>query len=370
MEITKQTQTAGDYSTQMQAGVINNNYTIVNGIDEARARSIWQEEYAIACQEWTQEAQRIAMERVQQLEEKVIPKMLNYDKSLSFFADPAFQFLIRKAQMVAASTERVADYDMLADLILHRVEQTEDRHRRLGISKAIEIIDQISDEALVGISMFYALSKFLPTSDDIHEGLSVLNDLYRKILCEYDLPTGDNWLEHLDVLNAIRLGVKGIGSFKKMKDYMPTMLRKYLVAGAGNDSEEYAQLKEEFNACNLPLSTFVSHPLKSGYIKLKVSSNIEEIYITEQIGEDTIKKLLNEEQKKVMLHAIDLLHKDESQDPQMKTKFMEAWNEFPTLKKVGEWWDHMPCHFAITPIGVALANAYIHGKDATVPCMY
>ena len=130
MDISKQTQTAGDYSTQMQAGVINNNYTtIVQGIDEAQARSIWKEEYAIACQEWTKEAQRIAMERVQQLEEKVISKMLNYDKSLSFFADPAFQFLIRKAQITAASTERVADYDMLADLILHRVEQKEDRQR-------------------------------------------------------------------------------------------------------------------------------------------------------------------------------------------------------------------------------------------------
>lgn len=49
-------------------------------------------------------------------------------------------------------------------MLLHRVEQDADRERRLGITKAIEIVDQVDDSALVGLSVVYALSKFSPVS--------------------------------------------------------------------------------------------------------------------------------------------------------------------------------------------------------------
>ena len=86
MTKTNQTQSAGDNSTQIQAGTIQNYYTTITGIDEARARSICKEEYAIAMQNWTSEA------------------------------------------------------------------------------IAIEIVDQVDDSALVGLSVVYALSKFSPVS--------------------------------------------------------------------------------------------------------------------------------------------------------------------------------------------------------------
>ena len=44
------------------------------------------------------------------------------------------------------------------------MEQDADRERRLGITKAIEIVDQVDDSALVGLSVVYALSKFSPVS--------------------------------------------------------------------------------------------------------------------------------------------------------------------------------------------------------------
>ena len=36
-----------------------------------------------------------------------------------------------------------------------------------------------------------------------------------------NLPTGTEWLEHLDLLSAIRLGINGINSFKKINEFMP-----------------------------------------------------------------------------------------------------------------------------------------------------
>lgn len=371
MDISKQDQIAGDNSTQVQAGVINNNYTIVNGIDEARARSIWQEEYALACKEWTLEAERIAHERVKQLENKVMNKMLSYDKSLSFLSDPSFLFLLRKAQITAASSEREADYDMLSDLLLHRLEQGENRERRLGISKAIEIVDQISDTSVIGLSLVYAISKFEPTAEDMYEGLSVLNNLYTIIIGEKELPQGESWLEHLDILSAIRLTPRGIKSFKKAEQYLPTMLKKHFVSGVKNESDEYATIKDEFQQCDLPFSScFIPHPLKPEYIKLNISNEIDDIYVIRQDKSGTVRIPLNEEQYKAMKNAIGIARKDEHQNRELVSRFMEEWDKFPTLNMVKEWWNSLPCYFTITSIGSAIANAYIRGKDPTIPSLY
>ena len=126
MEINKSEQNAGDNSMQVQAGTVNNYYntttTNIIGIDEERARNICKEEYAIAKANWTQEAQGIAQERVIALEDKLIPKMKQHDETLKIFGDPAFQFVLRKAQISAASSGEERDLDMLSELIVHRAE--------------------------------------------------------------------------------------------------------------------------------------------------------------------------------------------------------------------------------------------------------
>ena len=99
MEISNQKQQAGDNSTQMQGNNITNYITNNYGIDEQRARAICKEEYALACQNWTKEAIAVANERVNKLEDKLIPKMLEYDKSLKVFADPDFQFTLNSATL-------------------------------------------------------------------------------------------------------------------------------------------------------------------------------------------------------------------------------------------------------------------------------
>ena len=172
MEINKSEQTAGNNSMQVQAGTVNNYYNTTNivGIDEERARNICKEEYAIAKANWTQEAQSIAQERAIALENKLIPKMTQHDETLKIFGDPAFQFILRKAQISAASSGEERDLDMLSELIVHRAEQNGNRERTLGISKAIEIIDQIPESSLIGLSSFYAINRYVPESFDIHQG--------------------------------------------------------------------------------------------------------------------------------------------------------------------------------------------------------
>ena len=371
MEISKQSQNAGDNSTQMQAGTINNYYTTVAGIDEARARVICREEYAIARQNWTSEAAIIADKRVHQLEDKLMPKMIAYDNTLKFFSDPDFQFTLRLAQISAASSERDSDYDMLSELLLHRVEQGNNRERRLGIRKAIEVVNQITDEALIGLTMVYVISKFLPVSPDVKIGLSLLDNLYGKILDGKKLPVGENWMEHLDLLSAIRLGTKGINTFKKLEEYVPSLLSNYLVSGIEDNSEILTEIKHDFLQCGIPQNCIIPYPLRQNFVYLNVTSKLEDIVLKKELGNGiTLKMKLNEQQKETMSKAISILKKDESNNTSLKNKLMEIWDTYPNLKLVKEWWNALLCSFNITPVGVALANAYAHGKEPNIPNLY
>jgi hypothetical protein len=112
MEIQK----AGDNAQQFQI----QSETI--GIDEKRAREIYDEKYAIAKRDFTEEALQIANERVEEFENRLIPKIEAVNNGLNAFADPSFQLLLIDAQK-AAATERVVDYDLLSELLVHRIEK-------------------------------------------------------------------------------------------------------------------------------------------------------------------------------------------------------------------------------------------------------
>ena len=361
----EQQQKAGDNSTQvMVAGDLN------IGISEEQARDICKAECAIVLQNWAFQAGAFAEARIKKLEDKVLPKMLSYDKNLSIFGDPGFQRLLRKAQIAAASSERENDYEILSDLLLHRAEQNKNRERRLGISKAIEIVDEIAEVALVALSIVYAISKYTPTSSRLYEGLSALNILYGKILNNKNLPADSSWMEHLDLLSAIRLSPKGLNTFKKMEKYMPEHLNNYFVVKLKKDSDDYKLVLEKFKSVGVPLSCLEPHPLKEGYVHLTTSREIDNILILLETPQGTLRIPLSEPQKKAFEYANSLNFKLNCKDQEMITAFWKIWDGYPHLKEVRVWWNNIESHFTITPVGVALANAYIRGKEPSIPSMY
>ena len=369
MEENKQKQTAGDNSTQIQAGVVQY-ITNVTGIDEPRAREICREEYAIARQDMTSEALSIADSRVRVLEDKLMPKMVQYDKSLSFFADPSFQVSLRKAQIAAACSERESDCELLSELLVHRVEQNSNRNRRLGIVKAIEIVDQIEDSALIGLSMVYALSKFTPTSVVMHEGFRVLNQLYGRIMAGRKLPEGVEWEEHLDLLSAVRIQEKDLHHFKKLEEYIPEQLKVYFEEGLHEDSDDFKLLKERFEKALLPINCFIQHPLKPGYMFLATPRDVESVRIIKSFGQSSLQIPLNAEQKSLLRDAMSMACKEGKGNQELVHAFWQEWDKYECLGTIHKWWNTIPMSFSFTPVGVALANAYIHGKDPSIPSLY
>lgn len=361
----EQHQKAGDNSMQiMVAGNFN------TGITESQARDICKAECAIALQNWAFQAGAYAEARIQKLEDRVVPKMLAHDNQLRIFGDPAFQILLRKAQISAASTERDNDYEMLSDLLLHRAEQNDNRTRRLGISKAIEIVDQVDDLALIALSVVYAISKYIPVSNRLSEGLNVLNDLFMKIIDGRHLPSDPYWIDHLDLLAAVRLTPKGYQNFKKIEEYIPERLNKYFEVGLQIDSDDYKLVIEKFRSLGIPVTCIESHPLKNGYVHLTSPKEVENIVITYDSNQGSFTVPLSDQQKNAFSFAYEIAFKSNCNDPEMLSSFWKAWDRYSVLKNVKDWWNNLNDCFSFTPVGVALANAYIRGKYPTIPSLY
>ena len=370
MDKNKQSQSAGDNASQIQAGTFNNFNISVTGIDEATARQICRQEYAIAVQNWTEEARKMIEQRVCLFEDKVMTKMIKYDESLKIFADPAFQLTLRQAQISAATSERESDYETLSELLLHRAEYNSEREKRLGISKAIEIVNDVSTEAMIALSVVYAMGKYSPVTNDLVEGLTLMNQIFESIIKGSILPKGNEWIEHLGLLSTIRISPTGLTQFNKMKDCLPQIHSQYLVSGVMVDSIEYNNIVNEFNNCGIPVTCLIPHTLKSGFVNLNNSLSANDMRLIQTINNINVEYELNEEQKNAMKKAITILRKDESKNNEMKEKFLLEWDKYSSLKTIHLWWDSISSHFTFTPSGEALANAYIRTRYPDIPNLY
>ena len=363
----KQTQRAGDNSQLMQAGTIN----IYNGIDEKRAREICAETYAVARRDFTADAYACANERVQQFEDSLLPKMKQIEGALSAFADPSFQFLLTSAQRTAAATERDADYDMLSELLVCRITKGQARKNRAGISRAVEIIDKIDDDALCALTVVHAVNKVMPRSGSCKSGLKVLADLFEKLIY-MELPLGTDWIDHLDILDTVR--INSIGSFKKIADYYPDRLSGYSAAGICIDSENHKNALRILSEAGLNSSFLVPNELLDSYVKLPIArkEEINNLTVTQnvEVNGNPIhqqSRIINEKEIEALEAIWDLYNTDAEVKKVAVSAFMDEWDNYSSLRKLHIWWDSLPLAFDITQVGTVLAHTNARRCDKTIP---
>ncbi len=366
--MSKQTQKGGDHSTNIQTEQM----VVHVGIDEKRAREVFQEMNLQLRQEYTQEALEVANARVSEFENSLMPKMEKVDGALEAFADPSFQLLLVNAQKTAASTERPADYDLLSELLIHRFQKGDSRIARAGIGVAVDIVDKVSDDALLGLTVAHALNSFLPGSGEACQGLDVLNNLFGKIFYG-QLPSGQEWLDHLDVLNAVRLN--SFGSLKKVQQYYPEVLPGYIDAGIKKDSEDYAKAIEILDANNLPRGLLVEHSFNADFLRIPIPkrAQIESIALQQQVlqgGTVTVVPVrLSEDQQQALSSIYDLYSQDNGIKQDNVNSFMAEWDKRPNLKTLREWWDNIPTTLIITSAGKVLAHSNAQRCDNSLPPM-
>lgn len=362
----KKIQTGGENSQLMQADKM----VVHVGIDEKRAREIYKEMNLQVRSDYSQEAMEIANSRVSEFENSLMPKMEEVDGALEAFADPSFQLLLVEAQKTAAATERPADYDLLSELLIHRFLKGENRVTRAGINRAVEIVDSISDDALLALTVSHAVSTFFPISGNIYQGLDVLNDLFGKLFYS-ELPTGKDWLDHLDILDAARLN--SFGSMKTVQQFYTERLAGYVELGIEKESENHNKAVEILNNGSLPLNILEVHPFNDNFLRINVpnKSQLSSLTLLHQINNNgnimQIPVPLSEVQKDAINSFYELYKQDANIKQTNIQMFMEEWNKRPNLKTLREWWDNIGTSFQITSVGKVLAHSNAQRCDKKLP---
>lgn len=362
----KQSQNAGDNSQQLQANTINviNN----NGITEQRAREIYNENYALLRNEMAREALDCANERVKQLEERLLKRISSIEGALNIFADPSYQILLTSAQKAAAASERSSDYDMLAELLACRIEKGESRKNRVGIGGAVEVIYNVDDDALCALTAYFCLTNFVPVTPLYKNGIQAMANIFDKLLYT-KLPTEDGWLDHLDILRAIRVGST---KFRKFEDWYPEYLNGYTAIGIKKDTTKYEKSLELLSSINFAPSTFITNEFLEDYVKLPVTckSNIKSLcYNSSLNNKDVLNTKLNDGQIKIFEKIWDLYDKDSEKNDIIKKAFLSEWDKYPSLKMIHDFYNNIPYFFSITQIGKVLAYSNIKRCDSKIPEM-
>ena len=337
-----QNQKAGADSVQIQAAG-----DIVVGITEDRAREIALSTSMRVLDQFTSDANDLIQERILKLDDRVIAALVRENR-LQVFADPGFQRTYRKAQEGAASTERDADYDLLAALLQDRAERGSNRPIRAGIELSIEVIDRIDDEALRGLTVMQAAVQYSPKSGEIAAGISLMSKFFEQLL-DGPLPTGVDWLEHLDLLDGAR--INPVESLRTFQDYWPSAhLSGYMSAGI-----EVADAPQNWFIADIPITWIaVPHDLKPGFVRLNAPSKAAYEKLYEKVSPVF---------RDPMLAEADSVFRLSEVDETCRASLMDIVRGYPVLRDIEQWWDQIPKAANITAVGKVLARANAERLD-------
>ena len=342
---TNQKQEAGDNSKQNQLIGDNSNQTIIEnqtnnvtvtgpGLPDVVTftTTVSTQVTAQALNLCTQASEDICKKRIDKFESVWYPKITRIENVINEFSDPKFLFMLRDAKISAVKSSREEDLDMLTQLLICHIEKGKDMKVDAGINKAIQIVDQVDYDSLCALTCMATIWNISSGRGKIKEGLQFLDNLISKLLYT-DLPTGDAWIDHLNILGAV---VIQTGRFNKFEERYSSLIDGYVCVGVKKDSEEHKKVIEIMKSNDIDLNELVENELLPGFLRLSIVQQAS----------------LNVELKPIL----DLYSKNKELMDISKSKFFEMWNSFPYLKKIKEWYDKIPFFFRITSVGYALAQ--------------
>ncbi len=356
-------QKAGDNSTQIQAKVVN-----VIQFDEKRVREICKEEYALQAKDLTVEAQVAAAERVGRFEEKIIEKFEPYRDSLEFFKKPEFLVLLRLAQQTAIQTDSDNDYEILANLLLNKTNKSDDKKFGSGVKQAIQIVDEIDEDSLNGLTALFIHSTFTPIASSPIKYFEILENLYEKCL-KYPLPSGQLWSDQLDILKCCRLD--NVHTYVKGLDFYISKHKYLFTSGIVKDSENYKKAIEILKTNNLPNSIIVSNELFDNYFRLDIADDksIEGLRLISNVGPYQYESQLSDQQKNALREILKLYDTSISKD-KIKESMLNIINNFKHLNLFLDWFNGLKFVVEITSVGRVLAYTNAKMKDNDLPDIF
>jgi len=361
----KMKQEAGNNSQLVQAQTIN--CTIQREVSKEEAKKIVNELFVQKAQELTSVARETASKRTEEFGKVLIPRIEKIENTLASFSDPEFQILLGLANKTAMQTDNVDEYKLLSELLAHKIQKHEDKKIGTGINRAIQIVNEIDTDSLLSLSMYFAVSTFTPMASDVSKALSVMDDLFSKIMQHGLLPTGTDWMDQLDVLGCAR--ISDITSPLKLEDIYLRFLKERFACGFKKDSDIYVKAMGLLSSNALPSDVLVPNEFDPNYCRLSVTeeSQIDKMKLT-QFWMVTVD--LTKEQKEV-LHQIFHMY---TQNPELQaisdSSIRKKFIDYQSIQAVSKWWNQIPHSMQITSVGKVLAYTNIKRIIPDIPPLY
>lgn len=350
----KQMQKAGNNATQIQVEKIEYN----NSLSLETVTQIVKNEITIALNENSLVAEEKANTRLTEFSNVFLPKLIK-SNLLECFCEPSIQFFFRNVEKTAMCTDSKHCYQILSEILVHRVNKKDDFTIVAATNKAIEVADKISDDALLFLTIFLCIDGFIPNSGDIKQGLKTLDGLYENILRDKPIPFNEHIIDNLEIVDAIRR--QDFLTHKKFDEFFPNFLEGYSSAGIDKDSQNYQNLQDLLKEVGIKENDIFSEALLENHIRINVvnRAKLAELLISTQ--QDKVNGLLNK--------MYDLYDKSPEKMEIAKKKFCSIVQDYPNLLKIKNWWDNnmINCGINITPIGKVLAHTNAKCLDNNIP---
>lgn len=305
--------------------------------------------------------------------EKVLPKLIKAEM-IDAFNDPAIQIFFRSEQKAAICSSRENDLNILSEMLIYRINNKDSIEKKASVTKAIDVVDKISDDALIALTVHYFLN-FHPISGDILEGLKALDRILEKILENFNLPEKNNWIDNLEILGLSRINT--FSSMKRFEDIYFERLEGYCVKGIQKDTPKYEDTVAKLTENNIPINILQNHILNPNHVRLALihESDIDDIYLTSiqrtnQEQQVEIKIKLSNNQKEILKNIYLDSKKDKGCERIIKDNLILKINEFKNLKKVMEWWNNnLEPAVNLNSVGRVIAHTNMKGIVEDIPDM-
>lgn len=311
---------------------------ISNGVTEKQLKEKIHNEIELELSRQQIIAEDKARERLQQFSEILLPKLVK-SEMLDVFSNPAIQMFFRQEQKTAICSEREIDYSILSELLVYRVNNNNNINKNASVTKAVEVIDKISDDSLLAITVIYCIT-FIPTIGDINQGINILNNIFKSILNNSELPYNNEWLDNAEILGIMRINT--FSQMKKFEDIYFDNLRGYFSKGIQKNSEHYRDTLNKLKENNIPIDILVEHELNQEHVRLNISNKeqIDNIKMLKIVGNNSITFVnYSDKQKEVIRGIFRSYENDRSYDEKIKREFVKKVENCPELNKIMNWWN-------------------------------
>lgn len=339
----KQAQSAGHQAKQVQ---VAGDLVVVQGVTEERASEIARAEVVRVAEQFTEEAHQKALENGQALADRLLEAMAGRPELLAAFASPSFQSTYVKAQFCAAGTDSAQDHELLTSLLTERASRDEARIR-LAVDRAVQTIDQLDDQSLAGLTLFWFADRIAPAAAEPLVGLSALETLAANLLTIAPVPSEHSrkWSADLDILDCVR--VEGaLAGLKPFEEYLCSRLPGYVSAGFTGD--EIPAVQAAIAELATPIEV-VPHALVQDRFRLNIRES-GDAFIRSRSDTDDLPPDADR-----LRAVLDLARHDEQFPSASEGLSERIERSYPALNQVRLFWNGIHGVIEITPVGVAIA---------------